>query len=230
MTTALYFSEDVIAKLIAMQDELNTYIHPEWQAQHFDWELAIVDECMEIHGHLGWKWWKDSYKQGITPDNIQQIKLEVIDIRHFALSSEIMHGGFIQKMGIPQPPQRAMSFEVALQRILSRPWLAPLEAWCNLANAIGMTTDEVLETYTQKYVLNKFRQDHGYKDGSYVKVWQHWMLNANLPTDDAVQLTREDNQVLADIVESFKAEGTPVSNEKLLYTALSVEYSSRLNQ
>jgi hypothetical protein len=31
--------------------------------------------------------------------------------------------------------------------------------------------DDLYKMYSGKNILNKFRQDNGYKDGSYVKIW-----------------------------------------------------------
>jgi hypothetical protein len=36
---------------------------------------------------------------------------------------------------------------------------------------MDMTWDQVYVQYVSKNVLNIFRQEHGYKDGSYVKEW-----------------------------------------------------------
>lgn len=86
MTGQIHFTVEQVEKLLAMQDQLNSYIHPEWKKQNFDWNFAIIDECREIKEHLGWKWWKEGYQQGLTEQNRKQVQLEVIDILHFVLS------------------------------------------------------------------------------------------------------------------------------------------------
>lgn len=48
-----------------------------------------------------------------------------------------------------------------------------------------------------KNVLDFFRQDHGYKEGSYQKIWQ----------------VREDNEHLADILASMDADNPGFSDE-----------------
>ena len=50
--------------------------------------------------------------------------------------------------------------------------------------------DELFKMYVGKNVLNFFRQDHGYKDGSYIKVWNG----------------REDNEHLADILAELNPD------------------------
>ena len=49
---------------------------------------------------------------------------------------------------------------------------------------IGMEFDELYRHYVGKNVLNFFRQDHGYKEGTYVKLWDG----------------REDNEHLAELL------------------------------
>jgi hypothetical protein len=53
-----------------------------------------------------------------------------------------------------------------------------------------MAFDELYEIYVGKNVLNMFRQDHGYKEGTYLKIWQG----------------REDNEHLADIMRTLDSD------------------------
>lgn len=41
-------------------------------------------------------------------------------------------------------------------------------------NSAGMTFQDLYTLYIWKNVLNKFRQDHGYKEGTYKKIWSNW--------------------------------------------------------
>ena len=40
-----------------------------------------------------------------------------------------------------------------------------------LAAMGGLNLDTLYRLYVGKNILNQFRQDHGYKEGSYIKVW-----------------------------------------------------------
>ena len=40
-----------------------------------------------------------------------------------------------------------------------------------LCEKLGLGFDELYSLYIGKNILNIFRQDHGYKDGTYIKVW-----------------------------------------------------------
>lgn len=69
---------------------------------------------------------------------------------------------------------------------------------------------ELIKINTQKVqnpgVSYFFRQDHGYKDGSYIKVWHG----------------EEDNEVLANLVNSLDANADDFQQQ--LYSALEAKY------
>ena len=48
---------------------------------------------------------------------------------------------------------------------------ALMEAFIDVAVQSGLNLDALYKLYVGKNILNKFRQDHGYKDGSYIKIW-----------------------------------------------------------
>jgi dimeric dUTPase (all-alpha-NTP-PPase superfamily) len=219
------FTEAEVSKLFAMQDTLNSYIHSEWKTQGFNWGLAIVDECMEIHGHLGWKWWKQGYQQGLTPANIKQVQLEVIDILHFAVS-QVVDRGFLPtaaRYDLNTVSHGIGGLEYCVNFILreATEGKSDLHHWAYLAHSVDLTKQQILETYTQKYVLNKFRQDHGYKTGEYCKEW-----TLNIMSGDTI----EDNEVLEFMVYKLKKGGHDTTDEKLLYSELATLYNSRLNK
>ena len=59
-------------------------------------------------------------------------------------------------------------------------------AFWQLLNAADMSFDELFKQYVGKNVLNFFRQDNGYKDGSNIKQWHG----------------REDNEHLSDLLNA----------------------------
>ena len=65
---------------------------------------------------------------------------------------------------------------------------------------------ELFRQYVGKNVLNMFRQDKGYKEGTYIKVWND----------------REDNEYLVDIIHSLD----PASQDfkESIYAALEEAY------
>jgi hypothetical protein len=80
-----------------------------------------------------------------------------------------------------------------------------MEAFIEVALQSGLNIDSLYSLYVGKNILNKFRQDHGYKDGSYIKIWNG----------------KEDNIVMQSILE--KEDITPQS----LYKALTQAYPSK---
>ena len=69
---------------------MNSRVHEDWQAQNFEWYRAIWTECAELIEHYGYKWWK---KQEA---DMEQVRLEVIDIWHFGLSALFSEGKSIE--------------------------------------------------------------------------------------------------------------------------------------
>ena len=230
------FTQTQAAKLCEMQDKLNSYIHPQWKEQNFAWDLAIIDECMEIHGHLGWKWWKKDYKVGLTEANRKQVQLEVIDILHFVLSDWLESGRDYYLSESLNQPQDAEGNPTVNDLIYAASAGANYEYvgyLVRLAHQVGLTQQQIMETYTQKYVLNKFRQDHGYKTGEYVKEWVQEIdvgLIAGELSSCKLKVTKEDNEVLTDIVHDIDSDGEDTTDEVELYKRLEQAYNSRLNQ
>ena len=225
------FTLEEVQKLFAMQDTLNSYVHPEWKTQGFDWGLAIVDECMEIHDHLGWKWWKKDYQVGLTEANRKQIQLEVIDILHFVVSHDIeldYSANLKDCVACFNSDEYSQDLTEALEGIEACKALGLLgevcERWAGLAHSVGLTKDQILETYTQKYVLNKFRQDHGYKTGEYCKEWH---ID---PEDGRGRFKCEDNWWLERVVDDLQLMSLPTTDEDVLYSRLKDLYNRRINQ
>jgi hypothetical protein len=44
-------------------------------------------------------------------------------------------------------------------------------SFLNVTSKLGLNLSTLYALYIGKNILNKFRQDHGYKEGSYIKVW-----------------------------------------------------------
>jgi hypothetical protein len=81
-------------------------------------------------------------------------------------------------------------------------------AFVHLMQELELTWDLMYTTYINKNVLNIFRQDHGYKEGTYRKDWDNM----------------EDNEVLADIMRAI-----PNATPDELYAHLDANYSILLS-
>ncbi len=175
-----------LAIMLDLQDKMNKKVHSDWIAQDFAWFRAIWIECGELVDHYGYKWWK---KQ--QPD-MAQVQLEIVDIWHFGLSmlmdgrehSEIANEIAEQLVQQPEKAQGVIeATETLAESILATRAFDVVKFW-QLLQVAEMDFDELFKQYVGKNVLNFFRQDHGYKDGSYVKVWHG----------------REDNEHLSEIM------------------------------
>lgn len=172
--------------MLDLQDDMNTKVHESWREQNFEWYRAIWVECAELLDHYGWKWWK---KQ--QPD-LEQIKLELVDIWHFGLSTLLLSGDSHEQIAQSVETQfeqatSARDFRLDLEQftlntLSSRQFDAA--GFATLMKGVDMDFNQLHTGYVGKNVLNFFRQDHGYQDGSYQKQWGG----------------KEDNEYLVEIV------------------------------
>ena len=166
-------SRDKFTAMLELQEKLNSKVHPEWRSQNFAWHRAIMVEGVELLDHVGWKWWK---KQ--TPD-FAQAKIELVDIWHFMLSMMLSRGGASAEMHYDRAVLdqhlkfAAFTLPEKLDRLIETAALGrhSVGLFSSLMGELGLTWDELYTTYVAKNVLNTFRQDHGYKDGAYIKLW-----------------------------------------------------------
>ena len=99
-----------------MQEEHNQLVHAQWREQGFRFYRAIWVECAEMLDHFGWKWWK---KQ--DPD-IDQVKLELVDIWHFAMSELMIKGEIDERLAdlMMQPVDHAVdseAFRICIEKL-----------------------------------------------------------------------------------------------------------------
>ena len=197
-----------ICTMLELQNAMNTKVHAEWFNQGFEWYRAIWVECAEMLDHYGWKWWK---KQ--TPDT-EQVILELVDIFHFGLSLRIDGETSYQELAEQltaelEKPTQADDFKQTLEllaasAVANKTFDAAAFAGCMAQ--IGMDIDDLYRGYVGKNTLNFFRQDHGYKDGSYIKVWNG----------------QEDNEHLVEVVRSLDINQENFA--KLVYKGLEARY------
>jgi dimeric dUTPase (all-alpha-NTP-PPase superfamily) len=198
----------MIETMAQMQDSHNKQVHPQWLSQGYEYYRAVWVECAELLDHFGWKWWK---KQ--DPD-LDQVKLEIVDIWHFGLSDLIRANALqdavpsllaVSAQGERDIDKFRLAVESLAEATLARrafvmgPFVAVLET-------LPMPFTELFELYVGKNVLNNFRQDHGYKSGEYLKLWHG----------------REDNEHLVEVLRELDCPAEAVPGE--LYQALEQRY------
>jgi dimeric dUTPase (all-alpha-NTP-PPase superfamily) len=158
--------------------------------------------------HYGWKWWKHQ-----KPD-MQQVHLEIVDIWHFALSDLILHNTTFEEAaelalkGLGEPAE-ALDFRSSIEQLAMssiQAQSADIGRFSAVMKAAELDFDELFKTYVGKNVLNFFRQDHGYKEGTYIKIWHG----------------REDNEHLAQILTELNADSADFSDQ--VYQRLAQAY------
>ncbi|MBL4712694.1 MAG: dUTP diphosphatase [Gammaproteobacteria bacterium] len=197
-----------IINMLELQDLMNAKVNADWRSAGNEWYRAIWMEASEMLEHYGWKWWK---KQDA---DIMQVKLEVVDIVHFALSIRLEQNKSLEETAalIATDIENSMQAEDIRKSIecLALLTLTDQGAHFNFIAGImkylDMSFDELYEIYVGKNVLNIFRQDNGYKEGTYKKVWNG----------------REDNEYLADIITDLNGDSESFKDD--IYTALSQRY------
>lgn len=199
-----------IITMLEMQNAMNEKVHSDWRGMRFEWYRAIWIEAAELLDHYGWKWWK---KQ--EPDR-DQVVLELIDIWHFGLSILLTDNEDPEKivelietnLNIPRACEdfRQSLEAFALQTLSSKKF--DLCGFGSLMAGVELEFDDLYRSYVGKNVLNFFRQDHGYQNGSYVKIWGD----------------KEDNEHLVELIDDISAGVNDFRD--VLYKRLQERYTS----
>ncbi len=199
-----------IINMLELQDSMNSKVNQDWRSAGNEWYRAIWMEASEMLEHYGWKWWKKQEPE------IMQVKLEVVDIVHFALSIRLQQNQSLNDTAelIARDFENLMQAEDIRKSIECLALLTLTDQGAHFTFIAGimkyldMSFDELYEIYVGKNVLNMFRQDNGYKEGSYNKIWKG----------------REDNEYLADIMKQLNADSLTFQDD--VYAALAQNYAA----
>jgi dimeric dUTPase (all-alpha-NTP-PPase superfamily) len=196
----LTLPENKLTEQLALQNELNAMINPDWLNAGNNWTDAMMVEAVEALEHYGWKWWKEQ------APNMPQARIELVDIWHFILSRALdkangdIHAAEVSiSVGLDDPqnsvfvgyaPRDLSTMDV---RETLRSFIAlagggvvSLTAFARLMHHFELSWDELHRMYLAKNVLNIFRQQNGYQHGLYTKSW----------------MGKEDNEVLQGLIDS----------------------------
>lgn len=193
---------DICETVFANQERLNTQAYDQvWKEKaatgEFDYRLAAGFEIIELGNSWNrWNWWAKS-----TPDEfaVLNMKVEAVDALHFIASDAILaYKGDTQALQIDM--SEALAWVQRTLPILHEkdevPYIKGLikallryagsevpgskehsrDALCNLyrltIHACGIGLRELSTMYFAKSTLNQFRQDNGYREKKYTKVWK----------------------------------------------------------
>lgn len=151
-----------------------------------NWRRCIYMECAELIDSFSWKHWKSIHQ---APD-FDNIKVEVVDIWHFVMSLMIENNQNITTLTseveellkdsnliVEAEIKEFETYmgEVETLMLLSLDKTQPvqllLKQYLKTLFLSGLSIDSLYELYLGKNVLNSFRQDNGYKEGTYQKEW-----------------------------------------------------------
>jgi len=191
---------DKILLMLQLQNQLNDATNgEEWvkgvtkNGKTINWNRCIYMECAEMVDSFSWKHWK-SINQEPDWDNLQ---IEVIDVWHFIMSLAIedynknLKGG-IEDLAINLSSQenfasidtdgaRFATQNEVIAKVENIIRLSLSENSLDLEKLVseffdlvvmgGLNLQTLYRLYVGKNILNQIRQDNGYKDGSYIKIW-----------------------------------------------------------
>lgn len=175
-----------------------------------NWRRCIYMECAELVDSFNWKHWKDLNK----PIDWENVRVEIVDIWHFIMSLMLEHfsnnklgnindiaelivnmQGFKEFTKDGYKTNSIDSFEIInnIETIIHKStrknitdFDPMLVEYFSLSLKCGINLATLYNYYIAKNVLNGFRQNNGYKDGTYKKIWND----------------KEDNVVMLEILDS----------------------------
>ena len=201
--------KEKILIMLDLQNAMNNKVNDDWVNQNFSWYRAIWVESAELLDHYGWKWWK---KQ--SPD-AEQVKLELVDIWHFGLSILLLESDSREEISSSIAKQISNGkssgdfcgdLEAFTLTTLEKKSF-DISGFSVLMSGINPSFEELYVSYIGKNVLNFFRQDNGYQDGSYKKVWSG----------------KEDNEHLVELVGELDTNSKLFKDD--LYASLQRRYN-----
>ncbi|RHW76237.1 dUTP diphosphatase [Colwellia sp. RSH04] len=210
LSEAISIAEKQINQMLTMQDAMNSRVSETWRDNGYEWYRAIWVECAEMLDHHGWKWWKH---QEI---DVAQVQLELVDIFHFGLSLRLLQNESVESISHQLAKELHQGtgesdFKIALENLASAAVTDKAfdaKALADCMSLMNMDLNELFRQYVGKNTLNFFRQDHGYKEGTYIKIWHG----------------EEDNEVLAKLVTELETSADDFQQQ--LYKALEEKYPS----
>lgn len=215
-------STSQLQTMFQLQAAMNYRVDPNWTDARYPYLRAVVVEAAEAIEHHGWKWWKQQHR------DLGQLQMELVDIWHFLLSEILLRNGgdedkarlYLEAAYERQSPTRRLQFDGQEYSLEELELLDLLQALIGTAAAgrveLGLFAEimsgceldwpELYRQYVSKNVLNFFRQDHGYQEGTYNKMWNG----------------REDNEVLVEVMATLDAEDPSFKDS--LYALLEAAY------
>lgn len=200
-----------INEMMQLQDNINTLAAgADWKkgisnkGKVINWNTCIFTESAELIESTPWKHWKNI---GTEPD-WDNIQIEIVDLFHFILSEFLVkHSDNISALafeiesyfldGLKKIKLDFKQLNLFTKKLVLASLKSDIEKcsfdvidiiqpFVQMMNYSGLNFNELYRSYIFKNVLNIFRQNNGYKEGSYIKIWNG----------------KEDNEYLMEIKEA----------------------------
>lgn len=206
--------QKALLTLVVMQDSMNSKVNPSWRHANYPFWRAIWTETGEAMDYVSWPWWKSVGPKLIASRaNQLHLNLELADILHFGISQnlqdiansigeapdtdhEMVANHLAERYGSGLLVANDGDLVAHLERVAAGALIEEsFEATGFFAACInaGLSVAALICYYHGKNALNVFRQEHGYKQGTYRKNW------------GTVANPQEDNMVLAELIEDYRS-------------------------
>ena len=172
------------------------------RGKEINWRRCIYIEGAELIDSYPWKHWKNI---DASPD-YANIKVELVDIWHFVMSEILRVNKKEVGLSLEELAKKIEDAISNLETTKEDNFYKEIEAiesfigkvFCNfeiidftksffeICYKLDLDFDSLYKLYIGKNILNKFRQDNGYKEGTYKKLWNG----------------KEDNVVMQEILNS----------------------------
>lgn len=223
MTSAEYIKE-MFALQQKLNDETNGIGWENGYTKNdrmINWKRCIYMESAELIDSFNWKHWKDINSE----TDWENATIEIVDIWHFIMSliledykahekgnlekivADVVDvQGFERFSKEPANRENANTMEVIndVESLMHMTTTSNIDLFDDLLKEYfimslkcGVNLRTLYKFYIAKNVLNQFRQDHGYKEGTYKKVWG----------------TQEDNEVMLEILAKNTLGATDLYEE-----------------
>lgn len=222
----------IIKEMLLLQQSLNDATNGVgWESgvtkegKLISWKRCIYMECAELIDSFAWKHWKNIS----APADKSNVVVEIVDIWHFVMSlglefaknekksiddlafEIISSGGFSEFCKEPYDINSYNIYEIIndVEIIINKcsgfniNFFDLLKDYFRLALKCEVNLSVLFEVYMGKNVLNKFRQDHGYKDGSYKKTWNG--EEDNVVMGKILKTTSEPEKIYLELEKIYKS-------------------------
>jgi len=178
--------------MLVMQAKLNDITNgPDWRDgvtkanRVINWYRCIRQEGGEFIDSFPWKHWKSIDVKADLPN----ARTELTDVWHFYLAAFLVR---YQTLSISEiadkldetfrtinTPKYDYDPVIAMEELIENTFVSNedirlrliLDAFVTLLVNVDMNMDDLYKKYISKNVLNIFRQENGYTEGTYVKMW-----------------------------------------------------------